>query len=330
MRKNMRPLLLLLAAAAVLLLIYQGGRWLEKRGRKPEPRGDHEQRYEYDPTVEVDGALYRRRRNLTSILLLGVDKTSGETARSDYRSGGQADFLRLLVIDPAQKRVYQLQIDRDTMTPIAILGVLGNRSGTRTAQISLSHGFGDGGAQSCALTREAVENLLGGVTVDFYMALDMDGIAALNDLAGGVTVTLEEDFSALDPAMTKGATLTLSGKQAEYFVRGRRSVGDGDNASRMARQETYLAQLLQKIDAGLRGDESFAGRMYDALEPYLTTDMARGRLINEVWAAREYERVPVLSLAGEHHVAADGFMQFEADEASVARTAATLFYEKVQ
>ncbi len=33
------------------------------------------------------------------------------------------------------------------------------------------------------------------------MAMDMDGISVLNDSVGGVTVTLEDDFSSLDPAM---------------------------------------------------------------------------------------------------------------------------------
>lgn len=50
-----------------------------------------------------------------------------------------------------------------------------------------------------------------GESVDFYVAMNMDGISELNDLAGGVTVTLEDDFSSIDPAMTKGTTLTLPG-----------------------------------------------------------------------------------------------------------------------
>src|SRR5699024_12834204 len=63
------------------------------------------------------------------------------------------------------------------LTPITILGVLGNPSGMRTAQISLSHGFGDGGAQSCELTVEAVSNLLLGEKIDFYVAMNLDGIS---------------------------------------------------------------------------------------------------------------------------------------------------------
>ncbi len=33
--------------------------------------------------------------------------------------------------------------------------------------------------------------------------MSLDGISVLNDLAGGVTVRLEDDFSAADPAMTR-------------------------------------------------------------------------------------------------------------------------------
>ena len=66
------------------------------------------------------------------------------------------------------------------MTPITILGVLGNRSGVRTAQICLAHSFGDGGAQSCELMAEAVSNLLLGSQIDYYIAMSLDGISAVS------------------------------------------------------------------------------------------------------------------------------------------------------
>ena len=42
--------------------------------------------------------------------------------------------------------------------------------------------------------------------------MSLDGISVLNDLAGGVTVTLEDDFSAADPAMTKGSYPDAAGR----------------------------------------------------------------------------------------------------------------------
>lgn len=329
-RKNrLRFILALVVTALVLTALYQGGRWLEKRNQKPEARGDYRQRYDYEKLFEYDGASYRLRKNLTTLLVMGIDRPSGEEA-AGYRNGGQADFLRLVVIDHGNKRVTQLAIDRDTMTPITILGVMGNRSRVRTAQISLSHGFGDGRAESCELTSEAVSNLLFDTPIDFYVAMNLDGISALNDLVGGVTVTLADDFSALDPTMTPGTTLTLHGEQAEYYVRTRRSIGIGTNEARMARQEEYLSQLFALLDERQRDDKDFIGTLYDALSAYLVTDLSRGQMINEAWSARAYDRDTLVRLEGTHRVGSDGFMQFYADEASLQKTVVELFYEKME
>ena len=320
-------LLLLCGIAAVLVLLYQGGRWLETRNAQPQTRGDPTQRYAYEESIQVDGVSYRKRRNLTSILLMGIDQESGTVAGS-YRNGGQADFLRLVVIDGAADHVTQLAIDRDTMTPITILGVLGNQSGVRTAQLCLSHGFGDGKEQSCQLTADAVSNLLLGAQIDFYLAMNLDGISVLNDWAGGVTVTLADDFSALDPTMTAGRTLTLQGDQAEIYVRERRSVGVGTNEARMERQQEYVELLSQQLIEKMGQSQETVGQLYDALSPYLVTDMSRGRLINEIWAAKDYPS-QAISLAGEHQIGTDGFMQFLVDQDALEQTVLELFYEKV-
>lgn len=313
---------LLLVLAAVLGL-YRAGRWLEQRYANPEPRGDYQARKANEPVVTYNDMQYRLKKNITSVLMMGIDHVSGA-------SGGQADFLQLLVIDDASQNVKRLAIDRDTMTPITVLGVLGNRSGIRTAQISLSHGFGDGKEQSCELTMEAVSNLLLGMPIDYYLAMNLDGIATLNDMAGGVSVTLEADYSALDPAMTKGTTLTLRGEQAEVFLRNRKNLSAGTNEARMALQEQYIAKLFEQMDKRLRSEQEFSGRLFDSLEPYLTTNISRGRLINIVWAARDYERMEPLRIAGEHKVGNDGFMQFYADEASLYEAVFDLFYEVVK
>ncbi len=324
-----RALAVVILAALLLAALYQGGRLLEKQGEKPEARGDYRQRYGYDTLLEYEGAAYRLRKNLTTLLVMGVDQPGDETGAGS-RNAGQADFLRLVVFDHGNRRVTQLEIDRDTMTPITILGVLGNRSRVRTAQISLSHGFGDGKAQSCQLTVEAASNLLLDTPIDFYIAMNLDGISVLNDLVGGVTVTLKDDFSALDPAMTPGTTLTLSGDQAELYVRGRMSVGIGTNEARMARQEEYLSRMTALLEERQGDDEGFVGTLYDALEAYLVTNMSRGRMINEARNAISYDRAALIRLRGTYQVGTDGFMQFYADEAFLQRTIVDLFYEEIK
>ena len=316
-------LLVILAAALVL---YFGGSWLEKKAEKPEsrtqlPQADQE-------TVEVDGVTYRKKSRLTAILVMGVDHDTQDSY--EYRKAGQADFLRLVVLDKENKTVQQLQIDRDTMTPVTVLGLLGDRYEPVTEQICLGYAFGDGRESSCEVTVEAVENLLGGQTIDQYLAMGLDGISTLNDLAGGVTVTLEDDFSAIDPAMTKGTTLTLQGDQAETYVRTRRSIGVGTNEARMVRQEAYIKQLSVQLDEKLQQDQSFASDAYDALQPYLTTSMAKGQLVNEAWAAKDYTRLDTIKPDGTYQVGEDGFMEFYPDADALQQAVLQLFYEKVE
>ena len=116
--------LAVLVLAAVLLFV--GGSWLEKRSQKPETRTELPQ--ETAETMEVDGVTYRRRTDLTTILVMGIDHDSEVEAEGSYQ-GGQADFQRLIVIDSKDKTVRQLKIDRDTMAEVTVLGMLGNPVG---------------------------------------------------------------------------------------------------------------------------------------------------------------------------------------------------------
>lgn len=321
---------LVITGAVLLALIglYLGAQWLEKQNANPEPRGDYRLRYA-DEQRTVNGQTYRLRKNLTTILLIGVDQDAdAEEAPTfqQYVSGGQADFLRLLVIDPLDKTIAQIEIDRDTMTPITVLGSLGGKVGYRTAQICLSHSFGDGKEQSCGFTVEAVSRLLKDMPIAFYAAMNLDGIPEINDRLGGVTVTLEDDFSQLDPAMTKGTTLTLAGEQAEIFVRTRKNVGRGTNEERMGRQRQYVDQMTELLSARIHEDSDFMGALFDALSPYLCTNMSRARMVNEAWAAKDYTRLPLVSISGTHQVGSDGYMQFLPDEEALEQVILDVFY----
>lgn len=322
-----RAALVILAAAAVLAGLYFLFQQMEDNGKQPDPVGDFNARHQYDDTVERNGKTYRRKSNLTTLLLMGIDDYGELTTTVSNRGGGQADFLRLVVIDKTEKKISQLAIDRDTMTPITILGVLGNRSGTRTQQISLSHAFGNGREQSCNLTREAVENLLLGIRIDYYLAMNLDFVEQLNDALGGVTVTLEDDFG--DPGMKAGMTVTLRGSQAETFVRSRMSVGDGTNESRMRRQQQYIASATELFSAKLHEDEEFAGNLYDALSPYMVKNISKSRLEIEAYGAKDYARPGVAQLAGQHRIGDDGFMEFLVDEEALEQTVLQLFFDPV-
>ena len=281
------------------------------------------------PTMEYNGDTYRLNRRLTTLLFIGVDKTAMQQADSGYRNGGQADFLALAVVDDLNKCISVLQINRDTMVDLKVLNFRGEETGTRRGQICLSYAFGDGAEESCELTTDAVSRYLNDTPIDYYIAMNLDGISTLNDALGGVEVTLEDDFSSFDSSMTPGTTLTLQGEQAEYYVRMRYSVGDETNASRLQRQRNYMSAASQILMERLREDSGYSKVLYAQLEDYLISDISRGALYNIADKASRYEIRPIVSIEGSNQLGESGFMEFYPEEASLQKAIVDILYQKV-
>lgn len=252
------------------------------------------------PTITYEGHTYRQKptSSITPILLLGYDKETDE--QKGFRQGGNSDFMLLLVIDHTDKTVYRMLLNRDTMTNVAILGVTGRKTGTRVMQLTLAHNFGATPEENNDYAAEAVSNLLEGVPIDFSLSMNMGSISEFNRVLGGVTVTIQDDFSAEDPAMVPGATLTLTDEQAYIFVRSRRNVSDGSNVSRMGRHTEYMTAAIDKLYDRLKGSASAANDLYNEMSPLLHTNMSKGRLINEMNRAATYTLDAQYEMEGEH------------------------------
>ena len=320
-----------LAIAIIGLLscaaLFAGLAWLENAARKPETRGDLNARYE-DTQIVRDGVYYRQKQDLTALLILGIDREAQDADSADFRSGGNADFLRLVVIDPAEKRIDQIQIDRDTVVPVTALDLIGQRTEERPMQIALSHSYGDGKEMSCGLTAEAVSRLLLDTPVPYYAALNLDGIAVLNDFVGGVSVPIDDDFSRVDAAMRQGTTALLTGKQAEYFVRVRRDLPNDTNEARMARQQVYLTRWLDAVREKQEADADFIGRLLDALAPYLVTNLSRSRMVSLALRAWDYAREPLIEIPGSRESGETGYVEFYPDEQTLERIVLDVFYRR--
>ena len=319
--------LAVLAAAALLIGgIYAAGRMLEENEYREE-RGTMSENFGLLPTRDYQGRTYIKRPEVTTLLILGVDRHA-EDERVGFRQGGQADFLTLVALDHTSKTVHQLQIDRDTITDVKVLGVLGDDLGTRPLQICLSHGYGGTEEECCEHTVEAVENFLDGESIELYVAVNLEAIRVVNAALGGVTVTLTDDFSHLDPAMTPGTRIKLNDSQAEIFVRSRMSVGDGKNSSRMRRQRAYITSAVAIMRQRMSENIEFAGTLFDLLDEVSTcNNIQRSRLINELNQAYRYDILPVETLAGEYKTGADGFTEFHADPSSVTAWVIETLYE---
>lgn len=279
-----------------------------------------------DPNlVEYQGKFYLPREDIQTILIMGLDKFEHETTTIGYTNHLQSDFMMLVIVDEANKVLDVLHLNRDTMTEIRRLGVGGSAAGTFTGQLALAHTFGSGGSDSCLNAVKAVSNLLGGIQIDHYMTLTMDAVAKINDAVGGVTITLEEDFTEFDPAMEKGKEITLRGEQALYYVRQRMTIGDGLNSSRMKRQEHYLTAFYTKLMEKNREDDNFLGKVLFSVNNSFVSDLTVNQLDRLAELMAECELNPFRSLQGQT-VRGEEFYEFYVDEASLKDTVMELFY----
>lgn len=267
-------------------------------------------------TVTVGGVEYREKPAVTTLLIAGIDKPEAteNVTTSSYRDGGQADFLLLVAIDHTDKRIHQLQLDRDTMAEIDILSIFGKEVGTRKEQLCLAHAFGETPQDNAKYTVRAVERLLEGTEIDGYYMIDYTAIPTLNDALGGVTVKIEFDMENLNPAWTKGSKVTLHGKEAETFVRARMSVGSGTNADRMKRQNEFMRNAITKMKQRIADDLSFGEEVLDSLRELSVSNMTSKHLAEEMYKARDYETLEVEHPEGEYAIGADGFVEFHMKE----------------
>lgn len=286
-----------------------------------------------EPELTADGVSYALKKNVESYLVLGVDADK-VPAQGSVDGLGQSDTILLYVVDNDAKKCTTLQINRDTMVEIDILGFNGKQTGrTVTQQICLAHSYGNGREASCENVVRAVSRLLGGLEIDGYASLRYPAIPALNDAVGGICVTIEDDFSEADPTLVQGETVELTGQHALNFVRGRMSVGDGTNISRSRRQRAYLNAFSKRLREEVRGNSGIINDLYNLAKPYMVTDMSLGTISSIAAKGVGYANGGIVTLSGESRevVYQNGktYTEHEVDTASISKTVLELYYTEV-
>lgn len=276
--------------------------------------------------VEYNGKRYERRRDVDAILIAGLDKFEAAGGKDSYVNDRQADFLLLLVIDHNTKTCSAVHINRDTLAEITVLGIGGKKVGTITAQLALSHTYGSGGNDSGRNTARAVSKLLG-VTIDNYATLTMDAVASLNDLVGGVTLTVLDDFTGVDDTLKRGETVTLMGEHALNYVRARQGLADSSNVARMERQRQYLTELYETTLSAMSKDEDFAADAVGELSEYIVSDFSMSALEDMLDAFRDYEFGSIYTLDGTLSQG-EQYMEFRLDKDSSKELMIELFYKE--
>ena len=178
----------------------------------------------------------------------------------------------------------------------------GTANASAKMQLCTAHWYGKDKTASCENTVNTVSKMLGGVPIDGYYALQMEAMSLLNHEVGGVTVTLEDDMTSLDPEMKKGTTLTLTDHQAELLIQTRYAMDDDRNTERMRRQQIFMKAFMNKMKEKNAEDVNATIELYDRLRPYATENINMNELTTILQNMQGYSDKGIIIIDGESRI----------------------------
>ena len=278
-------------------------------------------------TVEYNGSTYVYNDHLSNYLFMGIDVTQEESQGDINLNAGQADSIFLVSLDRVTEELRVLMIQRDTKAEIESFNPAGKSLGTSTDHINIQYGFGDGKTKSCELMETAVSKLLYDVPVNGYYAMNLDGIGTMTDAVGGVEVTVPDDsLETVNPEFKKGEVVTITGENAEQYVRYRDIDRHLSAQVRQNRQKSYLTALLQKAQEKAGEDVSFVTEFYNSIQNYTVTNMGTD-IFAKLLTASGNSDMKTETVPGEY-VEGDPYDEYHVDKDGLYEQVLSMFYNK--
>lgn len=341
-KKKIRPFHVLVAVLCILVLLMASAAGaffiLRARGEKELKTDKAEEPITAPEEAEVEdegksvvykGERYWYNENVINILCMGIDTSIQETGLDNIGENGQADALFLAVLDTETGKLSLVNISRDSMVDVNVYNVEGQYLGTENMQICLAYAYGDGKEQSCLNVAGSVSRLLYGMPVHAYAAIEYNGISALNDAIGGVTVQVLEDLTRSDPELTEGKTVTLMGQQAITYVRSRDKAVLESNNYRMARQRQYLLAFMKTALEQTKSDISVPLTLYQTASEYMVTSIGPSevtylatKVLGTGFSEGDMHSIPGEVVMGEEYA------EFYPDEEALYELVLDVFYNK--
>ena len=273
--------------------------------------------------ITYEGHRYSYNQSLTNILFLGIDNNDVIREGDLPGDAGQSDCILLLTLNRETKQGQILQIPRDTMTEVDLYDASGEYYTTVIEQITTQYAYATGGQNSCRAVKKTVSELLYDLPIDGYLAMDMAAVSIVNDAIGGVTVTFPEDYTRIDPAFEKGATLKLAGKQAYDFVHYRDTNQDFSNNGRMQRQMLYVPAMIDTIQGNAKLQENYYKVLYPLVEKYMVTDLEEDEMNKLMEYQLDMDKTQILPGEGEK---GEKYEEFYVDEEKLKKILIETFY----
>lgn len=280
--------------------------------------------------IIFDGVKYAYNKDIITLLFLGIDKLDEVKPAKDGVSGGQADTIFLLVINPHTKVMDILAIHRNSIALVDIYDRSGNYSGAGYTQICLQHAYGGGMEKSNQMTMKSVSRMLYNLPIHSVTSINMGAIPELNDSIGGVTLKSIETFEHEGYSFKEGENVTLKGKGAFAYINYRNLYVADSAGMRLNRQKQYMTQF---IDVGMAQIKSNVGKVIDVygiIKKYVVTDLGVDKMTYLASELINYKFGGIYSFEGELDKNPKWkYERYNLDQDKMFELLISKFYEKV-
>lgn len=282
--------------------------------------------------VRFDGGVYDYNEDIITFLVMGIDKDDEVVKEvKEGTEGGQADGLFLLVLNPHDESIKIIGINRNTMTDVDVYDEYGRYQTTVLAQIATQHGFGNGMEESCEYQVKAVSNLFYQLPIHGYAAINMSAIPTINDMVGGVDVTVLEDLTKWDKKLVEGAKVHLEGMTAYHYVKSRDISKFGSSDRRLERQRQYLNSFIKAARDASTENTNAAVEIFSEISSKMVTNISADEVsyLAPDMAKYSFDSTDFMMIDGKTEKNGE-FEEFHIDEDDLYKTIIDVFYEKVE
>lgn len=309
--------ILLSIAAIIMLFLNMPILWYKKSGQPDQKVSILKYFKLWQPLVEIEGELEKPTMDLNidtnvvsddftdglelpqlvegqyTVLFLGFDEDQELT-----------DVIWICQFDIAAAKLHILQVPRDCAVP----------NYTRNPTTKINSVYFDGYDQEASKIQRVVnciqENF--GVPIDAYITTACFDIVDIVDLVGGIPMHIDNEIVYEADKIIPAGDVTLSGAQAEWFVRFRHDWLQGD-IGRVQNQRRFMAAAMMKVfsivkDEGKAKLYSYLNTIYK--NKWIATDMSVDDLskLADFSSTLKLDNVSVNMVPGEDamYYAADG------------------------
>ena len=278
------------------------------------------------------GDGYEYNKNISNILLIGIDSTGPMETCATYGDQARADNIDLISFNSQDKSVKIMPISRDTMTDVTKFSAKGYEVGKIKTHLGFAYSYGNGGNESSMNVCDAVSDFLYGTEVYKYVTTNLDSIGYANDLIGGVTVTVpNNDLAFRYPEMTEGNKVEMTSSNVADFLRYRNTDVDGSNTGRMERQQAFLEAYVKKLETMSKDDYKSMWKKLSSEQSKIKTNMTEKMFLGLLADLKKYKYDPNkdnLHIEGVNTVES-GYDVFYPDEKKLKALVRETFFEKM-